>query len=100
MKIKISKDLSELIPGYLHNRDKDILFLRNYFFQKRYSESKDLIHALKGVLGSYGFNEAYNLSVQIEKGLLDKNYSLAADKLKALDEHMKNIEIEYTDEEF
>ena len=85
MKIKISKDLKELIPGYLHNRDRDILFLRNYFFQKRYSEAKNLIHALKGVLGSYGFNEGYDISVQIEKELLDKKYSLAADKLKALD---------------
>ena len=100
MNIKISEDLKELIPGYLHNRDRDILFLRNYLFQKRYSEAKDLIHSLKGVLGSYGFNEAYNLSVQIEKELLGKRYSSAADKLKVLDKHMKDIEIEYIDEEF
>jgi HPt (histidine-containing phosphotransfer) domain-containing protein len=100
MKLKISEDLRELIPGYLHNRDRDILFLGNYLFQKRYREAKDLIHALKGVLGSYGFDEAYKLSVQIEKELLDKNYSLATNKLKVLDEHMKKIEIEYIDEEF
>ena len=100
MKVKISEDLKELIPTYLYNRDRDILFLRNYFFQKRYNEAKGLVHALKGVLGSYGFTEAYNISVEVEKGLRSKDYIVATNKLRDLDKHMEELEIEYIDEEF
>jgi len=100
MIVKISEDLKELIPGYLENRSKDILLLKDYLFQKRYSEAKKVVHALKGVLGSYGFKEAYEISVEIEKSLIVENYSLAADKVAILDKYMRELEIEYTDEEF
>jgi HPt (histidine-containing phosphotransfer) domain-containing protein len=100
MKITISEDLKELIPKFLKNRDKDILYLKDYIFQKRYSESENIIHALKGVLGSYGFKEAYELSVQIEKALKNKQYLEVKEKIVILEKKMNNIEIEYIDEEF
>lgn len=100
MKVKISEDLRELIPNFLRNREEELLLLKNYIFQKRYSEAKDIIHGLKGVLGSYGFNGAYELSLDLEKDLKKEKYSLAKEKTEELVEYMKNIEIEYVEEEF
>lgn len=100
MKVQISEDLEELIPGYLKNRDRDILLLKDYLFQKRYSEAKSIVHALKGVLGSYGFKEAYEISLQVEKALIVENYPLASERTAVLDSYMRELEIEYTDEEF
>jgi len=100
MKVTISEDLKELIPKFLENRDKDILYLKDYIFQKRYLESKNIVHALKGVLGSYGFKEAYDLSIQIEKALNNKQYQEVNDKIMILEKKMNNVEIEYIDEEF
>lgn len=100
MKVKISEDLRELIPNFLRNREEELLLLKNYMFQKRYSEAKDIIHGLKGVLGSYGFNKAYELSVSVEKELKNQEYSLVKKKTEELVEYMENLEIEYVDEEF
>jgi len=100
MKVTISKDLKELIPKFLENRDKDILYLKDYIFQKRYLESRNIVHGLKGVLGSYGFKEAYDLSIQIEKALKNKQYQDANEKISIFEKKMNNIEIEYIDEEF
>ena len=100
MKVKISEDLEELIPNFLKNREKELLLLKNYMFQKRYSEAENTIHGLKGVLGSYGFNGAYELSLDVEKDLKKEKYSSAKEKIKELIEYMTNLEIEYVDEEF
>lgn len=100
MIVKISEDLEELIPNFLKNREEELLLLKNYIFQKRYSEAKDTVHGLKGVLGSYGFNEAYELSVSVEKELKKQEYSSAKEKTRELVEYMKNLEVEYVDEEF
>ncbi len=100
MAVKISSDLQELIPSMLRNRRDEILRLRGYLFQKRYREAKDISHALKGVLGSYGFHEACEIAARLDEDLRRKNYRGAGEGAESLSRYMSDIEIEYTEEEF
>lgn len=100
MAVKISIDLQEIIPSMLNNRRDEILRLRGYLFQKRYTEAKDISHALKGVLGSYGFEEASEIASRLDEDLRVKNYKDAGKGADNLSRYMEEIEIEYVEEEF
>lgn len=100
MVVRISADLQELIPSMLRNRREEILRLRNYIFQRRYSEAKNVSHALKGVLGSYGFERACEIATMVDANLQEKRYGDARKEADSLSRHINEIEIEYVEEEF
>lgn len=100
MKVRISSDFQEILPSVIENRLEEILCLRNYLFQKRYEEAKGIAHALKGVLGSYGFEEAYTMASQIDDDLKEMKYDEARGSADRLGHYMSRVEIEYIEEEF
>lgn len=100
MVVRISVDLQEIIPSMLKNRREEILRLRNYMFQRRYSEAKNLSHTLKGVLGSYGFERAGEIASKVDEDLQEKRYTDAREGAENLSRHMDEMEIEYVEEEF
>ncbi len=100
MVVRISVDLQELIPSMVRNRREEILRLRSYIFQRRYSEAKDISHALKGVLGSYGFKGACEIASKVDEDLQEKRYKDAREGAESLMNHMDEVEIEYVEEEF
>lgn len=100
MAVKISVDLQEIIPSMLNNRREETLRLRDYLFQKRYAEAKDLSHSLKGVLGSYGFEEAGEIASRVDEDLRVKKYGEASEGADSLSRYLNEIEIEYVEEEF
>ncbi len=52
----IPPELVDLIPGYLHRRDEDVLSLRAFLSGKDFKSIKMLGHKLKGNGSSFGFD--------------------------------------------
>lgn len=57
----IPPELVDLIPGYLHRREEDILALRSFLAGKDFKSIKMLAHKLKGNGSSFGFDRISDL---------------------------------------
>ena len=80
--VKVDSDLEPLIPGFLNNRNKDLVTLRTALNEKNFQSMQSIGHSLKGVGGGYGFTGMSEIGAAIEK----------AAKSQALEELRVHIE--------
>lgn len=67
IRVKVDADLESLIPGFLENRRKDLLSLRDALARQDLKSLQSTGHSLKGVGGGYGFDGLSELGAEIEK---------------------------------
>lgn len=65
--IIVDKDLEDLIPDYLGNREKEVLTLTDLFYKKEFSQIQAIGHKLRGSAGSYGFSELSEIGKELEE---------------------------------
>ncbi|MDH3257475.1 MAG: hypothetical protein OEM27_07640, partial [Nitrospinota bacterium] len=56
IRVRIDRDLQDLIPEYLKNRGKDLLAYRQALEEGDFDSIAVLGHSMKGSGGGYGFN--------------------------------------------
>ena len=93
--IQVDADLEELIPGFLENRNSDILKLRASLESNDFENLRSIGHSLKGVGGGYGFELMSEIGAEIESASKNNNADLIKDKINQLDDYLKRIDIEY-----
>lgn len=65
--VRIDEDLSDLIPGYLENRRKDIDAIRAALDQGDFETIRVLGHGMKGSGGGYGFDAITEIGRSLEQ---------------------------------
>ena len=65
--IVVDKDLEDLIPDYLSNRDKEVDYLRELFLKGEFPQIQAIGHKLRGSAGSYGFSELSEIGKELEE---------------------------------
>ena len=65
--IVVDEDLSDLIPGYLENRQKDVTQILACLDQGDYETIRSMGHKMKGSGGGYGFNAITEIGGTIEE---------------------------------
>lgn len=93
--IQVDADLEELIPGFLENRNSDILKLRASLESSDFENLRSIGHSLKGVGGGYGFELMSEIGAEIESAAKNNNADLIKDKINQFDDYLKRIDIEY-----
>ena len=68
IKVKVAKDLEDLIPVFLSNRNKEVDSLRVALAAADFEQLRQLGHRMKGVGNSYGFAHVSTLGKHIEDG--------------------------------
>ena len=96
--VNIDIDLEDLIPGFIENRQKDILKLEQAFAEQDLETLRSIGHNLKGVGGGYGFHEMTTLGAAIEEGAKDNNLENIDENIKKLSHYLANVEINYQEE--
>ncbi len=66
--VTVAKDLEDLIPTFMKNRQKEIETLRAALAAGDMEQLRQLGHRMKGVGTSYGFEQVSALGKQIEDG--------------------------------
>lgn len=66
--INVAKDLEDLIPMFMKNRNKELETLRAALAAGDMEQLRQLGHRMKGVGNSYGFEKVSVLGNQIEGG--------------------------------
>ncbi len=64
----VAKDLEDLIPVFIKNRNKEIDLLRAALGSGDYEQLKQISHRMKGVGNSYGFAPISKFGKTIEDG--------------------------------
>jgi HPt (histidine-containing phosphotransfer) domain-containing protein len=67
-KVTVAKDLEDLIPGFMRNRNKELETLKMALAAADFEQLRQLGHRMKGVGNSYGFAQVSVLGQEIEDG--------------------------------
>ena len=67
-KVMVAKDLEDLIPGFMRNRNKELETLKVALAAADFEQLRQLGHRMKGVGNSYGFAQVSVLGQEIEDG--------------------------------
>jgi len=71
--VSVAKDLEDLIPTFMNNRNKELETLRAALAAGDMEQLRQLGHRMKGVGTSYGFEQVSVLGKQVEDGAKAKD---------------------------
>lgn len=93
--VKVDPDLEELIPGFLDNRTRDVVKLREALAGADLATVQSVGHSLKGVGGGYGFQRLSELGAEMEKAARAGNAAPLADLINELADYLGRVVVEY-----
>ena len=96
---EVPADLETLIPGYLSNRRKDIISMKELLDSGDFAEVARLAHSMKGSGGGYGFDRISALGAEMEKAAKESEREKVLNGLQQLGSYLDSVRIEYVDEE-
>jgi len=91
----VDRDLEDLIPGYLENRQKDIKSILVSLGREDYENIRIIGHSMKGSGGGYGFDDITIIGKSIEEAAKAKNYQAIKRYVYELSIYLENLEIVY-----
>ena len=93
--IKIERDLEDLIPTFLENRQSDIISLAEFIELDDYESIRIMGHSMKGYGSAYGFDEISLIGARMEKLAMDREQAGIKVEQEKLISYLDNIVIEY-----
>jgi HPt (histidine-containing phosphotransfer) domain-containing protein len=97
--VEIDKDIDDLIPNFLNNRKKDLDEFEALLKDKNFNQICLEAHNFKGTSGSYGFFNAQELGIALEKASIEKDVTKAKSLIDELKEYFSNLQIIYVEDE-
>jgi HPt (histidine-containing phosphotransfer) domain-containing protein len=94
-KVKVAKDLEDLIPTYLANRNKELASLHAALGAADFEQLRQLGHRMRGVGSSYGFERVSSLGKAIEDGARSRDKAALATHIAAYGEYLSKLEIAF-----
>jgi HPt (histidine-containing phosphotransfer) domain-containing protein len=94
-KVKVAKDLEDLIPVFMSNRRKELDTLRVALAASDFEQLRQLGHRMKGVGNSYGFEHVSDLGKQVEEGARSGDRASLEACIKDYSEYLSKVEVAY-----
>jgi HPt (histidine-containing phosphotransfer) domain-containing protein len=94
-KVKVAKDLEDLIPTYLGNRKKELVALRAALAASDFEQLRQLGHRMRGVGNSYGFERVSSLGKQIEEGARTQDKASLESHIAAYGDYLAKLQVAY-----
>ena len=96
-KIIVSVDISleDLIPGFLENRQKDVVALNEAFTIGKLETLQSIGHSLKGVGGGYGFDGLSAIGSEIEIKAKSGELNSIEELIMRMKDYLDRLEIKY-----
>ena len=94
-KVKVGKDIADLIPVFMKNRKKELDALRVALAAADFEQLRQLGHRMKGVGNSYGFTNVSTLGKYIEDGARSGDRAALQARISEYDEYLSKVEIAY-----
>lgn len=91
----VDPDLSDLIPGYLQNRQKDIKTINRSLKTSDFETIHTLGHSMRGSGGGYGFMQISKIGEAIEEAARRKNPDKIKDSIAKLSDFLERVTLVY-----
>ncbi|HAT49210.1 MAG: Hpt domain-containing protein [Nitrospirae bacterium] len=95
LRITIDKDLEDIVPGYLENREKDVILLPQAIRENNFDSLKMIGHRMKGSGAGYGFQQISDIGNSIEQAAAIQDLATIRDCLDQLIDYLGKIEVVY-----
>ncbi|HWR45559.1 Hpt domain-containing protein [Sporomusa sp.] len=93
--VVIDRDLEDLIPGFLANRQTDISAIKAAVDVQDYESVRVIGHTLKGIGGGYGFERVTEIGAAVEQAGKRKDAVAAYELAQELKQYLEFVEIRY-----
>jgi len=93
--VTVAKDLEDLIPTFMTNRNKELETLRSALGAGDMEQLRQLGHRMKGVGNSYGFELISVLGKQIEDGAKTRDLAGLATRITEYTDYLAHVNIVY-----
>jgi HPt (histidine-containing phosphotransfer) domain-containing protein len=93
--VTVTRDLEDLIPGFMKNRRSELDSLRAAFQGGDFEKLRQLGHRMKGVGNSYGFARISALGIQIEDGARGRDAATLEASISNYAEYLDKVTIVY-----
>jgi len=93
--VTVAKDLEDLIPTFMTNRNKELEALRTAHGSGDMEQIRQLGHRMKGVGNSYGFEKISVLGKQIEDGAKANDLASIGARIEEYNDYLAHVKIVY-----
>lgn len=93
--VYIDSELSEIIPKFIENRNKDIIKIKEALGMNDFQTIRILGHNMKGSGGGYGFDYISEIGKLLQFAAESNDSEQIMKCVDELDTYIKNIEINY-----
>ena len=94
-KVTVAKDLEDLIPTFMRNRQKEHEALKVALAAADFEQLRQLGHRMKGVGNSYGFTHVSTIGKEIEDGARSGDRAGLEARIVEYGEYLSRVEITY-----
>ena len=95
IQVRVDPDLKELIPGYLENRERDLVVYQKALEKDDFDRIVVLSHSMKGSGGGYGFNDLSTIGRALEKAARKRDKESVRKSIINLTDYLNKLEIVY-----
>lgn len=93
--VEISRDLEEIVPVFLRNRQKDVRILRDALTTQDFKTVQTLGHRMRGDGGGFGFNRITEIGSAIERAAKLEDRSIIEQQIIQLEDFLKRVAVVY-----
>jgi HPt (histidine-containing phosphotransfer) domain-containing protein len=93
--VRVDRDLEDLIPNFMANRQNDLITMRNAVDTADYDTVRGLAHGLKGAGGGYGFDVLSEIAAALEQAAKAEDGGQIRVWLADLADYLEKVEIVY-----
>ena len=94
-KVTVAKDLEDLIPAFMRNRNKELETLKVALAAADFEQLRQLGHRMKGVGNSYGFAHVSVLGQEIEDGALSGDRASLEAHIAQYGDYLSKVQIAF-----
>jgi len=88
-------DISDLIPGFLENRQKEIKTISEALDKKEFDTIRIIGHSMKGYGAGYGFDELSDIGAALEKAAEKEATQGIQKEFARLETYLRNVQVVY-----
>jgi len=93
IQVRIDPDISELVPGFLENRQRDVGRLLALVASAAFSDIHLIGHSMKGAGGGYGFDRISELGAEIERAALGADAAAVTTAARQLADYLARLDV-------
>ena len=91
-------DISDLIPGFLENRRRDVGLLQQALAQGDFAALAMIGHTMKGAGAGYGFERITEIGADIERAGKNSDAETVRTSTQRLSDYLDRVKVVYEDE--